>query len=470
MAATGADGGVEEAAMNVEQTIKELHQQLIGRSPKSYQAWQNNLKFLPDGVGSRWGYTQPFPIVAARTQGARLWDEDGVEFIDCQMSQETLILGNSPEFLVKTLRSAIDQGLGFGVVNRNEGVLAAMIGEHYPSVEKLAFTTTGTEANHCALRLARAYTGRNMVAKFEGGFHGCVEFLQGSIMHHPQGPNGEPNPIEDPVMFPESAGLLPEAIQNTLVLPFNHKAAFDKIRRNADRLAAVIIEPMQGPTCCPADAEFMRELREVTRECGVLLILDEVITGFKMALGGGQAVYGIKPDLTTFGKTLSGGLPLSAVGGRADILNHLSLEAGAGTVIYGGTHAAHPIMLATAVESLAYLAKHPEIYTRLDAYHNRIRDELNDFCREHDMAATVNGRGFMTKVHLVDGEYRGIRDMARENPQARQVFLLLQRLHGLHTALNGLCILCAETTDADVDRIIDIHKQALLGLRNNGLI
>ena len=455
--------------MSIDEIVTGLHRQLIDCSPGSYRVWQEQLECLPDGVGNRWGFTRPFPIVAKRTEGARLWDEDGNEFIDCQMSQETLLLGNSPASSLEGLREALKKGLGFGVVHRNESVLARLVMEHYPSVEKLVYCTTGTEANHCALRLARAFTGRNMVAKFEGGFHGCVEFLQGSSMFHAHGPNGEANSIEDPLMVPESAGLLPQAVENTLVLPFNHRAAFDKIRRHADQLAAVIIEPLQGPSCCVAELDFIRELREVTRETGVLLIFDEVITGFKMALGGGQSVFGVKPDLTTFGTTLGGGLPLSAVGGRADILAHMSLQRYPRTVIYGGTHAAHPVMLAAGIATLSHLSAHPELYERLERYFTSIRDTLNSFCREQGIKAAVHGRGFMVKLHLVDGEYRNIRDMAREHPKAREVFLLLQRVNGLHTALDGLCILCSETTDADVERIIEIHRKSLLDLRGYGL-
>ena len=451
-----------------ETIVSDIYQQLIERSPRTYRAWQDNFRRFANGVGNRWGFTHALPMVASKAKGGRIWDEDGNEFIDCMLSQESLLLGNSPECVVQALHDAIDQkGLAFGVVSSQESVLAELIAEHYPSVEKLAFCTTGGEANHCALRLARAFTGRNKIAKFEGSFHGCLEFFQGGMKYYP---NGTPNPIDDPIYTSESAGMLPAAIDNTVVLPFNHPAAFDKIRRHAGELAAVIMEPLQNCSCCPTEIDFMRELRAVTRDAGVLLIFDEVITGFKMTLGGGQGYYGIKPDLTTFGKALGAGLPLSAVGGRADVIKRMEGRMGPDVVVYGGTHAAHPVVLAGAIAALRYLAEHPEIYTRIDQFFVQFRDELNQFCLDNKIKAAVHGYGFMSKLHFVDGDYHGVREMSRQDPKASEVMALLLRLHGLHTASGALVILGAETTEADLRRIIEVHKIALRSLRSYGLV
>jgi glutamate-1-semialdehyde 2,1-aminomutase len=259
-------------------------------------------------------------MVAKRAKGARMWDVDDNEYLDCNLGFSTLILGNAPDEVETAIREALPHGSHYGQCHEHEYAFAKLFCDMVPGVDKVTFCNSGCEATMYALRLARASTGRPLVAKFEGGYHGAHDLLAVSFGRPRPGPDLSGS-IEDPAALPESPGLAEGAWKETIVLPYNHPAAFDKIRRHADRLAAVIIEPVQGAAgSIPADKEFLVELRRITREIGAFLIFDEVITGFRLAPGGAQEFYGVIPDVGTYGKVAGGGLPFGAVGGTAEAM------------------------------------------------------------------------------------------------------------------------------------------------------
>ena len=227
--------------------------EIMAKCPKSLSIWQQNRTVMPAGVGSFFRLADPFPMVVKRAKGARLWDADDNEYLDCMLGFSTMILGNAPEEVEEAIREALPRGAHYGQCHEHEYKFAKLFCDMVPGVEKVTFCNSGTEATMYALRLARATTGRPLIAKFEGGYHGTHDLL--AVSFGRPGPKAnQSGPIEDPAGIPESPGLAEGAWKDTIVLPFNHPAAFDKILRYASRLAGVIIEPVQGAAgTIPAD-------------------------------------------------------------------------------------------------------------------------------------------------------------------------------------------------------------------------
>ena len=247
--------------------------QIRAKSPKSLATWQGNRTVMPAGVGSLFRLADPFPMVIKRASGARAWDADDNEYLDFMLGFSVMILGNAPDEVQAAIREALPRGTHYGQCHEHEYAFAKLLCDMVPGVEKVTFCNTGTEATMYALRLARATTKRPLIAKFEGGYHGTHDLLAVSLGR--PGPSADQSgPVEDPAAIPESPGLAEGAWKDTIVLPFNHPAAFEKIRRHASRLAGVIIEPVQGAAgTIPAGKEFLTELRRITREIGALSLI-----------------------------------------------------------------------------------------------------------------------------------------------------------------------------------------------------
>src|SRR5512145_1676518 len=324
--------------------------EILARGPKSYAIWQKNRTVMPAGVGSLFRLADPFPMVVKRAKGAMIWDADDNEYLDFMLGFSTMILGNAPDEVEAAIREALPRGSSYGQCHENEYEFAKLFCEMVPGVEKVTFCNSGTEATLYALRLARAATGRPLVAKFEGGYHGAHDLLAVSYGRPRPGPDlwGE---IEDPAAIPESPGLAEGAWKDTIVLPFNHPSAFEKILRHADRLAAVIVEPVQGAAgTIPADRDFLLELRRITQEIGAFLIFDEVITGFRLAQGGAQEFYGVIPDVSTYGKIAGGGLPFGAVGGSAEAMRFMEYDVEPErSILVAGTFNGNPLVTAAGL-------------------------------------------------------------------------------------------------------------------------
>lgn len=314
-------------------------------------------KLIPGGVNSpvrafrSVGGTPPF---IASGQGSRIYDVDGNEYIDYVCSWGPLILGHRPQPVIDAVREVLELGTSFGAPTAREIELAELIMQCVPSIEMVRLVNSGTEATMSALRVARGFTGRNLTIKFEGCYHGHVDSLlvkAGSGMAT--------------LGISDTAGVPDAFAETTIALPFNSLKAVDEaFRKRGNQIAAVIVEPVVGNMgCVPPLPGFLEGLKDLTSKHGALLIFDEVMTGFRLALGGAQQIYGIKPDLTTLGKIAGGGLPLAAYGGRADIMNKV---APVGPIYQAGTLSGNPLAVAAGIATLRYLQAHPEVYTTLD--------------------------------------------------------------------------------------------------------
>ncbi len=442
--------------------------EIMAKSPKSISIWQKNRTVMPAGVGSLFRLADPFPMVVKQAKGARLWDADDNEYLDYMLGFSTMILGNAAEEVEAALREALPRGTSYGQCHEHEYEFAKLFCDMVPGVEKVTFCNSGTEATMYALRLARAATGRPLVAKFEGGYHGTHDLLAVSF-GRPGLAADQSGPVEDPTTIPESPGLAEGAWKDTIVLPFNHPAAFDKIRSHASRLAGVIIEPVQGAAgTIPANKEFLSELRRITREIGAFLIFDEVITGFRLAPGGAQEFYGVTPDVSAFGKIAGGGLPFGALGGTSDAMRLMEYDTQPGSILMAGTFNGNPLVTAAGTAVLRHLSKEPDLYTRLNAMGDRFRDEINRFAQEKDYPAIATGVGSMFWMHALRGLVNSVRDARLGDPSASAGLRLLYRKNGLHIAPHH-GFMCTAHTDEDITQLIEIHKAAMEELRAQGI-
>lgn len=452
-----------------ERILNTYRDEIRTKSPKSYSIWQKNRTVMPAGVGSLFRLADPFPMVIKRAKGARVWDADDNEYLDCMLGFSTMILGNAPDEVEAAIREALPRGTHYGQCHEHEYAFAKLFCDMVPGVDKVTFCNSGTEATMYALRLARATTGRPLIAKFEGGYHGTHDLLAVSFGRPRPGPDLS-GPVEDPATVPESPGLAEGAWKDTIVLPFNHPASFDKIQRHADRLAGVIIEPVQGAAgTIPASKEFLSELRRITHEIGALLIFDEVITGFRMAPGGAQEFFGVIPDVSTYGKVAGGGLPFGAIGGTSEVMHLMEYDVDLEhSILVAGTFNGNPLTVAAGTAVLHRLSNDQQLHTQMGAMGERFRNEINLFAREENFPAIATGVGSMFSVHAVHGPVNSVRDLRAGNRVVSTGLGLLYRKNGLHiTPSHGF--MSAAHTDEDITRLIEIYKNAMEELRAQGM-
>ena len=324
----------------------------------SEKLFASSQKLIPGGVNSpvrAFRSVGGAPVFIARGDGSRIYDADGNEYIDYVGSWGPLILGHRFPAVIDALREVLDIGTSFGAPTARETELAELIRACFPSIEMVRLVNSGTEATMSALRVARGFTGRDLTIKFEGCYHGHVDSLlvkAGSGMAT--------------LGIADTAGVPAGFAQTTLALPYNSIPAVEEaFRERGHEIAAVIVEPVVGNMgCVPPQPGYLEALRAITERHGALLIFDEVMTGFRVALGGAQERYRIKPDLTTLGKIIGGGLPIGAYGGRVDIMSKV---APLGPVYQAGTLSGNPLAVSAGIAMLRYLRTHPEVYDLLEA-------------------------------------------------------------------------------------------------------
>ena len=344
-------------------------------------------EYFPGGVNSpvrAFRAVGGHPPFVARAEGATLFDADGNRYVDLFGSWGPMILGHAFEPVVAAIREAAGRGVSFGASHAGEANLAELVRRCFSSVQKMRFVSSGTEACMSAIRLARGFTGRNYVVKFEGCYHGHADALlvkAGSGIAT--------------FGIPGSAGVPPETAQHTLALPYNNLAAVETaFATHPQQIACILVEPVVGNAgTIPPAPDYLEGLRRIATEHGALLILDEVMTGFRLSLGGAQQLYGIQPDLTTLGKVLGGGLPCAAFGGRAEVMDHL---VPLGPVYQAGTLSGNPLAMAAGIATLKYLIEHEgEVYPQLERTTREIAEGVAKLARDASVPLTTNRVGSM---------------------------------------------------------------------------
>jgi glutamate-1-semialdehyde 2,1-aminomutase len=349
-------------------------------------------RIIPGGVNSpvrafRGVGGQPFFV--ARAEGARIWDVDGRAYLDFVGSWGPLLLGHAPAGVVAAVREAVRQGTSYGAPTAREVEMAEAITSAYPSMEMVRLVSSGTEAAMSALRLARGFTGRDMLVKFDGCYHGHADSLLVKA-----GSGGATFSIPDSQGVPAALAAL------TLTAPFNDlDAVRDLFRAKPDAIAAVIVEPVAGNMGVVAPAPgFLEGLREITSRHGALLIFDEVITGFRVAYGGAQERYGVRPDLTCLGKIVGGGLPIAAYGGRREVMTRI---APLGAVYQAGTLSGNPLAVAAGLATLEAV-RAPGVYATLERLGARMEQGLRVASEKSGVALTINRVGSMLTAFFCD--------------------------------------------------------------------
>lgn len=422
---------------------------------KSRELFQQAITVIPGGVNSpvrAFRAVGGDPLFIERGEGAYLYDVDGNRYLDCIGSWGPLVLGHAHPRIVEAITGQLVKGTTFGAPTALEVQLATAIQEAVPSIEKVRLVSSGTESTMSAIRVARGFTGRNRIVKFEGNYHGHADFLLAKAG------SGVAT-----LGLPECAGVPAGTTADTITLPYNDVTALKSLfQEEGATIACVILEPVVGNMgCVPPSEEFLTTLRETTRAYDALLIFDEVMTGFRLAYGGAQERFGITPDMTTLGKIVGGGLPLGAYGGRADIMDTV---APVGPVYQAGTLSGNPVAVTAGLTMLTLLKEGREtIYPRLEALGAHIANGLQEAARNATVPVLVNQVGSMLTVFFTEAKEVTDYTSAKSSDTARfgnWFRAMLERGIYWPPSQFEAAFLSAVMTDEDADKLISAATEA----------
>jgi len=441
-----------------------IEQDYADKRPKSKALHERAAKRMPSGVAHDGRSFTPFPFYVARADGARKWDVDGHEYIDCWSGHGALMLGHNHPAVLKAIQEQAKLGTHYSACSEVEVRWAELICSIVPGAERVRFMMTGTETTALAIRVARAVTGRNHIVKFEAHFHGLHDAVMAAV--------------KDPFEIPVSAGVPPSTLSTTLVARNNDLAHVNELLDDHE-VAAVILEPAGARSMTvPTDPAFLKALRRLTRDRGVILIFDEVVTGFRMAPGGAQEYYGVTADLTCLAKAVAGGLPGAALVGRADLLDAITLTGDAKRdrtrrVADQGTYSGTPLIAAAGVAALEIL-KTGEVQRELNRLGDRLRAGMNDVLKTHGVVGCVYGTSSIFRIHLgATAQELGIPTYTMDVTRLDRgmgplggVLHLAMLLNGVdysrgasHGWMNGAM------SEKDVDMVIDAFDRSIVRLR-----
>lgn len=429
------------------------------KNEKSLKIYEEATKYIPGGVNSPVRAFKSVgldPVFIDRAEGCKIYDVDGNEYIDYICSWGPLMLGHSPKEIVDGIEEVVKKGTSYGVPTAIEVDMAKLIVEAYPAIDQVRMVNSGTEATMSALRVARAYTGRNKILKFEGCYHGHSDALlvksgSGTITYG----------------VPTSPGVPEDVVKDTLVTRYNDieatKAMFEK---HGNEIAAVILETVAGNMgVVPGKKEFIQFLRDITKEYGTVLIFDEVITGFRLAYNSSVGYYGIEPDMACFGKIIGAGLPVGAYGGKKEIMDMVSPV---GPVYQAGTLSGNPLAMYMGKKNLEILRDRPEIYSELERKATKLEEGLRANVEKLGLNYTVNRAGSLVCLFFAEGPIDNYDDVTKCNvPMFNRYFEeLLNRGILLAPTQFEAMFLSNAHTDEIIDETIKASYEALKAAHN----
>ena len=355
---------------------------------KSEELFKEAQNYLPGGVDSPVRAYKPYPFFAKEAGGSKIIDVDGNSYIDYCLAYGPLVLGHANEKIMEKVAEQLKIGSAYGVPTENEIKLAKLVIKKVPCAEMVRFVNSGTEATMSAIRLARAVTDKKKIIKFEGSYHGAHDYV---LVKSGSGAVG----------LPDSPGVPEDTTKNTVLIPFNdEEAVVDLIKREGNDIAAVIVEPIMGNVgFIPPKRDYLKFLREITSQNNIILIFDEVITGFRIAEGGAQEYFGVTPDLVTFGKILGGGFPIGALAGKKEFMEMI---APAGNVYQAGTFNGNPVSITAGLAMLNQL--NDDFYAESERKGNLIRTGIQDILADNNLNFKVAGLSSMFQLYFTDKE------------------------------------------------------------------
>lgn len=446
-----------EKLLNLEGSCMEPYFDLyLKKTSCSQTLFKRAREVMPGGISHNIHYFPPYPFIVKDATGSKLIDVDGNEYIDLWMGNYTHILGHRPPLITQAIERQLRKGIHWGALFEEQIEWAELIHELIPSAEMVRFCCSGTEATMYAVRVARAFTGRKTILKIAGGWHGANSDLTVGI--------------KMPYEKEESLGLLPELPTYTKIIPFNEiPETLNVIDENKKDLAGIIIEPIIAEGgFTPATPEYLRMLRSETERLGALLIFDEVISGFRVALGGAQERLGILPDLTTLGKIAGGGLPVGVIAGKKEILIQTSPEFKKGKgnriLIGGGTFSAHPLTVAAGLAMLRFLKENSkEIYPSLERAGERLRRQLQETFDQEGLEAVVTGFASLYQVHFPFKKGPELNSPHRIHQltdiEKREIEFRIRMLTKGINVMHGGGGLSTAHSDEDIARIIEATRE-----------
>lgn len=413
----------QDTESKLEDIWRELIPRYIEKTKRSRELFELARKVLPGGSTYHIRYFKPYPIVIERGYGSRVRDVDGNVYDDYWMGHGAHILGHAPSIVINAVNEISKRGTHLGFENPYAIEYAKLLSRVVPGLEMVRFTNSGTEACMYALRLARAYTGRRYVVKIEGGWHGGYDALHVGV--------------SPPYRGPESLGLLEDYIRYTLVVPFNDLEALENALKSYD-VAAVFIEPVLGAGGCIAPEKgYLEGVRKLVDEYGALLVFDEVITGFRLALGGAQEFFNVRADIVVLGKIVGGGYPgAGAFGGRTEImelLDQVKRPRARERSFHGGTFTGNPITMVAGYTLINYLANNRSMYDELNSLWSYIARKLDNLCEEFERTCWITGVGSMIGIHFTKEKPINARtaEELRWSHKVYEVLHLYMRINGI---------------------------------------
>jgi len=434
------------------------------KTKKSETLFRRAREVMPGGISHNLHYFPPYPFFIRGAKGSKIWDVDGNEYVDLWMGHYTHILGHHSEVITDAIEQQLKGGIHWGIIFQKQMEWAELVQKLVPSAEMVRFCCSGTESTMYAVRLTRAYAGKRTILKIAGGWHGASSDLSFGI--------------KMPYEREESLGLLPELQKYSRTIPFNDLSGalqiIDETRRD---LAGIILEPVVGEGgFTSATPEYLKMLREETEKAGALLIFDEVISGFRVALGGAQERFKIIPDLTTLGKIMGGGMPVGGLVGKKEILEKTSPEKKSSKweriMIGGGTFSSHPLTAAAGMAMLTHLRDHSgEVYPILEAKGERVRLGMQEVFRREGLNAVVTGTGSLFQTHFPRQEEAVLNSphaIHRTDIEKREVEFRIRMLNkGIHVMHGGGSLSWAHS-DEDIEKIINAAREVAREMREEG--
>lgn len=417
----------------------------------SEKAYNEACRYIPGGVNSPVRALRSVgeaPLFISKADGTTLTDVDGNNFTDFCLSWGVFVLGHNHPQVRAAVNQAIELGTSYGIPTLQETALAKLVVEAVTSVEKVRFVSSGTEAVMSAIRVARGFTGRNLIVKFDGNYHGHADHLLVSAGSGVAQLSGS-----------SSSGVPSDFTKHTLSLPYNNVEAVETLfAQKGSEIAAIILEPVAANmgVVIPTD-DFIKKLRDITTKHGALLIFDEVITGFRLGLNGAQGRLGVTPDLSTFGKIIGGGFPAAAFGGRADIMD---LLAPLGPVYQAGTLSGNPVAMASGIQTISLLSE-PNFYTNLELKSNAFIAELKNIIQGKDIV--LNHIGSMFTLFFSDHEIKNFDDVKNSNTERFASFFraILQENIYISPSAFEACFISAAHTDQQLETVLQSIKKVL---------